>query len=262
MKRLLAITGRDVQGAFSSPIAYVVMAAFAIVSGIMFIIFLSFYQSMAQQLLSQPMGATPEMLAQANVVEMVLNPLFGNASVIFLLMIPALTMRLFSEERKSGTDELLMTAPVTVAQVVIGKYLAGLVLILALMATTAIPVFSLFLFGNLPVRAVLASFLGLFLLGATFVSVGLLASALTENQVVAAVLSFAFLLSFFIIGWAGEQIGEASKVGKVLSYLSITDHFDDFTKGVIDTSHLIYYVSFTFLALFLTSRIVESRRWR
>lgn len=264
MTKLLAIARRDMRSTFSSPIAWVVMGGFAIVSGYMFLAMLGEYQFYSQRIMSQAFGSPDmdEMLSQVNVVDMVLMPLFANSSVIFLLLIPALTMRLLAEEKKSGTDELLLTAPLTVAEIVGGKFVAGLALISAVMATTLLPVGSLFVYGNPPIKGVLAAYLGLFLLGATFVAVGLLASAMTENQIIAAVLAESALLTLFVIGWGGDQLGEASLLGRALSYLSLTAHFEDFTKGVIDSVHVIYYVSFTFLALFLTARVVESRRWR
>lgn len=264
MTKLLAIARRDIGSAFASPIAWLVMCFFAFVIGLMFVYMLGDYQYWSQQLMAQAFGS-PDMdqvMSQLNVLDMVIAPLFANSTFFFLLLIPAVTMRLFSEERKSGTDELLLTAPLTVTQIVAGKFLAALTLVLAIIAMTLLPVGSLFVYGNPPIKAVASAYLGLVLLGAAFAAVGLLASALSENQIVAAVLAESALLFFYVIGWGGAQAGEATVLGRLLTYLSITTHFEDFTMGVIDSVHVIYYVSFTFLALFLTARVVESRRWR
>lgn len=264
MSRMLAIVRRDVASAFSSPVAYVVMGAFALIIGVMFMTFLGYYQMASQQMLAQSFGSpeADDLLAEINVVDLIVMPLFGNATVILLLVIPTITMRLLAEEKKSGTDELLFTAPITVNDIIVGKFLAGSVILLAVMATTLVPMGALFMFGNPPIKTILCAYLGLFLLGATCLAVGLLTSSLTENQIIAAVLGFGSLLILFVIGWAGEQLGGTSTAGKLLAYLSLTNHFEDFTKGIIDSVHVIYYLSMTFLSLFATARIVESRRWR
>ena len=264
MSKMIAIARRDVSAWFTSPVAYVVISAFAFIIAFFFANFLDYYQRTAQGILMQAMGSpdADQLMAQVNVVDLILVPMFSNASVVFLLLMPAVTMRLLAEEKRTGTDELLLTAPLTVNQIVIGKFLAGLVLILAIMAPTLVPIGCMFAFGNPPIKIVLSSYLGLLLLGACFLSVGLLASSLTENQIVAAVLAFAFLLTLFVIGMFGELAGDQSSAGRILKYLSLTNHFEDFTQGVISSVHVVYYLSLIFMGLFLTSRVVESRRWR
>jgi len=203
-----------------------------------------------------------DVLSQMNLNEMVMTPLLYNMTIVLLLMVPLITMRLFAEEKKLKTEELLLTSPLSVNSVVLGKYLAGLVFFLVMLALTAVYPLVLFQYGSPPPESgsILAGYLGLFFLGAAFIAVGLFASSLTENQIVAAVICFVALLLFFIVGWPAESMGTAG--GKVLEYLSLIDHFTDFSKGLIDSRHVVYFLSFILFALFITKRSVESMRWR
>jgi len=191
-----------------------------------------------------------------------MTPLLYNMTIVLLLMVPMITMRLFSEEKKLRTEELLLTSPVSVNAMVLGKYLSSLVFLSILLGLTGIYPWILFHYGSPAPEAgsILAGYLGLFLLGASFVSVGLFASSLTENQIVAAVVCFVTLLLFFVIGWPAQSV-EAS-FGKVLEYLSLIDHFTAFSKGLVESPHVIYFLSFILFALFLTKRSIESMRWR
>ena len=195
-----------------------------------------------------------------SLVEGVLRPLFQNMSVILLLMMPILTMRLFSEEKKSGTIELLLTYPVRDGEVLLGKYMAALTVFLAMLVLTV--TYSLIVSWITPVEwgPLATGYLGLFLQGAAFIAIGILISSLTENQIVAAVATFGTLLIFWVISWASDSAG--GNLGRVLSHLSLTEHFESFAKGVIDTKDLIYYVNLSILALFLTLRSLDSKRWR
>jgi ABC-2 type transport system permease protein len=190
----------------------------------------------------------------------VLRPLFANLSVILLLLMPLVTMRLFAEERRSGTMELLLTYLVRDGAVLLGKYLAGLTLYAVMVSGTLLYPALLLYFKARPEWGPLATgYLGLMLMGAMFLAVGLFASSLTENQIVAAIVTFGILLMFWVIGWTAEFAG--GPLGTVLTHLSILEHNDTFAKGVLDTKDIIYYVDFTALALFLTLRSLEARRW-
>ena len=224
--RALAILKKEVRLYFSSPIAYAVFTIFALVAGWFFYNVFAFYALMSMQAAMNPM-----MGRDLSVTEGVLRPLFQNISVIMLLMMPILTMRLFAEEKKSGTIELLLTYPV-------------------LMAWTT----------NLEWGPLASGYLGLLLQGAAFIAVGILVSSLTENQIVAAVSTFGILLFFWVISWAADSAGGA--LGRVISHLSITEHFDSFARGVLDTKDVIYYLNLAILSLFLTLRSLESKRWR
>jgi ABC-2 type transport system permease protein len=201
----------------------------------------------------------PQMGRDLNVTDSVLRPLFANVSVILLLLMPLVTMRLFAEERRSGTIELLLTYPVRDGAVLAGKYLAALTMYgVMVVGTLAYPAM-LVSFARVEWGPLLTGYLGLLLMGAMFLAVGLFASSLTENQVVAAIVTFGVLLMFWIIGWTAEFAG--GPLGAVLTHLSILDHNDTFAKGVLDTKDIIYYVNFTVLALFLALRSLEARRW-
>ncbi len=177
-----------------------------------------------------------------NVNEQLIRPVFLNASVILLFVLPMITMRTYSEEKRSGTIELLLTSPLTDFQIIIGKFLGAMALYAAMLAVTLIHMAVLFVFGNPEWKPIATAYLGLLLMGGCFVSVGLFISSLTRNQIVAGMITFAVFLMLWVINWIASFTGPTAQ--PVLNYLSITDHLDDFTKGVIDTKHLVYYLSF------------------
>jgi ABC-2 type transport system permease protein len=189
-----------------------------------------------------------------------MRPLFSNISVILLLLMPLVTMRLFAEERRAGTIELLLTYPVRDGAVLAGKYLAALGLYAIMIGLTLLYPGIVVYFARLEWGPILTGYLGLLLMGATFIAVGVFASSLTENQIVAAITTFGALLIFWILGWSADYAGGTA--GKVLQFLSILEHNDSFSKGVLDTKDVLYYLNFTVLALFLTLRSLEARRWK
>jgi ABC-2 type transport system permease protein len=255
MNNIWNIAKKEIKTYFTSPIAYVVIAVFLVLVGFFFYSALSWFNSQAIQMAQNPYYAQ-----QININQMVYTPLFHNMSIILLLMLPLLTMRLFSEEKKTGTDELLFTSPVNVGQIILGKYLAALVVLAAMLGLSGLLSVFTFSYGNPEVPQILNGYLGLFLMGAAFIAVGLFFSSLTENQIVSAILTFGALLLFWILNWAAYS---ASGMWKdVLNYLSIFQHFDDMTRGILDTKDIIYYVSFAFFGLFLTHSVIQSRRWR
>jgi ABC-2 type transport system permease protein len=191
---------------------------------------------------------------------MVYSPLFHNISIILLLMLPLLTMRLFSEEKKIGTDELLYTSPISVNQIILGKYFASLIVLFIMLLLTGILSIFTFAYGNPELAPLLSGYLGLFMMGAAFIAVGIFFSSLTENQIVSAILTFGALLLFWILNWASYAAGGIWK--DVLNYLSFFQHFDGLTRGILDTTDVVYYLSFAFFGLFLTHSVIQSRRWR
>ncbi len=195
-----------------------------------------------------------------NVNLYMIRPLLQNASVIILFVLPMITMRTYAEEKRSGTIELLLTSPVTDVQIIVGKFLGALALYAAMLVVTALYVALLFRYGDPEWRPIVSGYLGLFLLGACFISIGLLVSSMTRNQIVAGMATFGVFLMLWVIGWIGDFAGPTTRT--IVSYLSITEHFDDFSKGVIDTKHVIYYLSFITFGLFLTAKAVDSERWR
>jgi ABC-2 type transport system permease protein len=250
MKAIFTILKRELKSYFASPIAYIILVVFLVLSGIFFFFYLeSFIRSQFDprfQLFREKL----------NLNEFVIRPYFGTTSVVLLFMIPLITMRLIAEERKNFTAELLFTSPVRVSQIVLGKFLASFSLFALMVALSAIYLVVLRVYGNPDLGPVLSAYLGLFLLGGSLISAGLFASSLTENQIVAAVISFGILLVFWILGASSDADNS------ILGYISIINHLDNFTKGIIALRDTIYYLSFIFFGLFLTYIMVESQRWR
>ncbi|NIO47938.1 MAG: ABC transporter permease subunit [Candidatus Aminicenantes bacterium] len=255
MKNIWAICKKEVKAYFTSPIAYVVITVFLVLIGFFFYSLVWWFNSQSLQ-----MAQNQYYYQQLNINQMVYSPLFHNMSIILLLMIPLLTMRLFSEEKKRQTDELLFTSPISVNQIILGKYFASLFVLLVMLFLTGILSIFVFAYGNPEPAPILNGYLGLFLVGAAFISIGIFFSSLTENQIVSAILTFGALLLFWILNWASYSAGGMWK--SVLNYLSFFQHFDDMTRGILDTTDLVYYLSFIFLGLFLTHSVIQSRRWR
>ncbi len=253
MRNVLAIAQREMNGYFSSPIAYVLIGFFALLFGWFFYVPLAFFEQQSMQ-----MGMNPNQ--PMNINQMVIGPTLMNTTVIMLFLFPLITMRTYSEEKRSGTIELLLTSPVTDVEIILGKFLGAMALYAAMLAVTTIHMAILFIYGNPELKPILSGYLGLLLMGASFLSIGLLISSLTRNQIVAGMVTFAVLLLLWTMNWMSESAGPTMQ--KVLSALSITDHFDDFSKGVIAVSHLVYYLSFITFGLFLTAKSVDSERWR
>jgi gliding motility-associated transport system permease protein len=255
MRNVMAIAQREIKAYFSSPIAYILIGFFALLFGYFYYALLSFFERQSMQM-GMGMGGPQTM----NVNQMLISPLLVNATVILLFVFPLITMRTYSEEKRSGTIELLLTSPLTDLQIILGKFLGAMLLYCAMLAVTLLHVGLLFLYGNPEWKPILTGYLGLLLMGGSFLSVGLLISSLTKNQIVAAMATFGVFLMLWVINWIGSFVGPTAQA--VLQYLSITDHFDDFAKGIIDTKHLVYYFSFISLGLFLTMKSVDSERWR
>jgi ABC-2 type transport system permease protein len=255
MKNVWTITRKELRAYFTSPIAYVIFTVFLVLVGFFFFSLINWFNSMSLQ-----MAQNPTYYSQLNINQQVFGPLFHNMSIILLLMLPLLTMRLFSEEKKIGTEEMLYTSPISVAQIIAGKFLASLLVLLGMLGLTMILVAFTFFFGNPEIMPLLTGYLGLFLMGAAFIALGIFFSSLTENQIVSAILTFGSLLLFWIINWASASAAGFWK--DVLNYVSILQHFDNLTQGILDTTDIVYYASFAFFGLFLTHAAIQSRRWR
>lgn len=253
--RVWPIFKKELRLYFSSPVAWVLLTIFLLIAGYFFYAIFAFFTTASMQ-----SAMNPQMGRDLNVTDSVLRPLFSNLAVILLLLMPLLTMRLFAEERRSGTIELLLTYPVRDGAVLLGKYLAAFALYAVMIAGTLVYPAILFYFARVEWGPLLTGYVGLLLMGAMFLAVGLFASSLTENQIVAAITTFGILLMFWIVGWSADYAGGSA--GKVLQHLSILEHNDSFSKGVFDTKDVIYYLDFTILALFLSLRSLEARRWK
>jgi ABC-2 type transport system permease protein len=254
MRNTLAIAQKELRSYFASPIGYIVIGFFALLYGFFYSTYLSYFIRQSMQ------GAQFGGPDQMNVNEMMIRPVLQNITILLLFLMPMVTMRSYSEEKRSGTIELLLTSPVTDWEIILGKFLGALTLWAAALAVTLIHIGLLFYFGNPEWKPIVTAYLGLLLMGGCFISVGLLISSLTSNQIVAGMATFGVFLFLWIINWLGSF--SSPTVDKVTGYLAIIDHFDDFAKGVIDTSHLVYYLSFIGFGLFLTARSVDSERWR
>lgn len=260
MRGIVAIYRREMGSYFVSPIAYVVVGFFLFVAGYFFYVILGalIQRSFMAQMQAQRFGAPPEM----DVPGEVFRSFIGVVGTIILFLVPMLTMGIYAEERKRGTMELLMTSPLREFQIVLGKFFAAFSLFLIMLLPTF--VYQL-LMGHYsepapPWRVMLVGYLGVLLLGAVLVAIGSFISSLTESQIIAAVITFAVFILLWVLD-AGAR-SSTTALGEVFQYLSILRHFDDFTRGVIDTSSLVFYLSLTALGVFLTLRTIDSMRWR
>jgi len=253
MSNILAIAQKELKSYFASPIAYVIIGFFALVFGYFYVVSINVFMQMAMQ-----MGVPGQ--GQVSINNMAIRPLLQNVSVVALFVLPLITMRTYSEEKRSGTIELLLTSPLTDFQIIMGKFLGAVALYSLMLAVTLPHMAVLFVYGNPEWKPIVTGYLGLLLMGASFISMGLWISSLTKNQIVAGMVTFAMFLLLWTINWAMDSAGPSMQ--KVLTALSITDHFDDFSKGVLALRHLVYYLSFITFGLFLTAKSVDSERWR
>jgi len=252
VNNILAIAHKELKSYFSTPIAYIVIGFFALHIGYFYYAMLVIFNQQSLQFGGEG-GAM-------DINQQLIRPLFLNASVILLFVLPLITMRTYSEEKRSGTIELLLTSPVSDLEIIIGKFLGAMTLYAAMLGVTLIHVALLFSYGNPEWKVVVTGYIGLLLMGGCFISVGLLISSMTKNQIVSGMVTFAVFLLLWVINWIASFTGPTTQ--SVLNYLSITDHFDDFTRGILDTKHLIYYFSVMSFGLFLTSRSVDTERWK
>lgn len=235
---------------------YVVAAVFLLIVGLLAYLYIVFAGAQAIQLM-QMQGAQ----AQINLNDLVFRNLFASVRFVLLIILPILTMRLFAEERKLRTFELLLTSPIGLNEIVAGKFMSVFLVFLGLLGLTGLIPFTLALFSDFDWYPVLTGYLGMALLGALFLSVGLLASALTENQIVAAFVSFGLLLLLWLLAGLGSLLGDTT-AGQVVSYISFMEHYDHLVRGLIDTKDLVYFGSALVLMLFLAHRVVDSTRWK
>jgi ABC-2 type transport system permease protein len=251
----IAVWRKELTIYFATPIFYITGFFFLLLAGYFFYLNILYYS-----VLSFQAGQNPYLASMMTPLQMIYRPFFGNLAVVFLFIIPLFTMRLFAEEKRSGTMELLFTFPLTDWGVILGKFLASLALYAILLAITVLYSIVFATVIHLDWAAIAAGYLGLFLLGGAFLALGLFCSSLTENQIIAAIIAFSLLLLFWIIGWLSELGPQGLQ--EFFRYLSTSGHFDAFSKGVLDSRDILYYLGFIFFFLFLTKRQLESRQWR
>ena len=260
MRNFLAIYTKEMRSYFVSPVAYVIAGVFLFLSGYLFRNILMQFNFLCLQFSQRSQFMSGMGMPNLNLNELVVTQFFGVMDFIWLLVVPMLTMRLIAEEKKSGTIELLMTSPISTIEVLLGKFFACFTLYTLIVALTLVYCVILEVYGDPDWGPIWSAYLGYLLLGSTFIGVGILASSLTENQIVAVLLAFGALLLLWLIDWSASFAGPTA--AKILQYMSIIGHLQDFQRGVIDTKDVVFYLSFTSFTLFLTSRALESRRWR
>ena len=255
MRNSWVIAKRDLGSFFNSPIFYVVTTVFLVIYSFIFFQILNFFSFQSLQA-----GQAQAMGMSLNLNEMVIEPSLQNMSVILLLIIPIITMRSFADEKKMKTFRLLLSSPIHLKEIILGKFLACMGVVTLMILISSYSVGFLFLLGEPEVGPIVTGYLGVILMAGCFVSAGIFASSLTDNQIIASVLTFGFSLFMWIIGWGAQAAGPVT--GQILQYLSIVDHLDHFLKGLVETSDLVYYLSFMLFSLFLCHRVLDSNRWR
>jgi len=255
VNKIAALYRRELSYYFQSPVAYAVTTLFLLLSGYFFYNLLGYFNLESMRAMQSPMQS-----GLLSLTSSVLAPLFGNMSSVLLLMLPLLTMRLFSEERRSGSAELLFTYPVSDTQVILGKFLAAVTVHAVMLAMTLPVIALLYHFANPETGPILSGYLGLFLMGVAFVAMGLFFSALSESQLVAGAMTFGCALLFLVIGWMTPFVSGATAA--VLAQLSMVKHLDGMARGVIDSNDLVFYLNLTVFFLFMCARVLDSARWR
>jgi ABC-2 type transport system permease protein len=248
------ICRKELNSYFASPIAYGLMAFFAAIAGYFFWIATAIFVQRGME--SAMQGRQMPM----DVNEWVVRPVLMNVSVIGLFMIPMITMRLFAEEKRTGTIELLATSPIQDWEIILGKWFAAVMLYGCILALSALDLALLFAYGKPDWKPIAVAYLGLLLQGGCLLAIGTFISTTTKNQIIAGVGTFAVCLVLWVLDWVSSY--ETSAWAKVVSYLSVLTHYESFAKGVLDTKDILYYVSMSFFGLFLTARSMESLRWR
>ncbi len=254
MNHILNICQKELKSYFASPIAYLLMAFFGLIFGFGFFTATRDFVRFTFQ--AQMMGRSMPM----NINDQIIRPLLGFASTVALFLVPMITMRLFAEEKRTGTIELLMTSPVRDIEIILGKWLAAMGLYICVLAMSGVNIALLFAYGKPDWRPVLIGYLGLILQGGTLLAIGAFISTTTKNQIIAGGATFFVCLLLWLLSWFTAF--DSTAWAQVVNYVSIVTHFENFGKGVLDSRDVIFYLSMIFLGLFITSRSMESLRWR
>jgi ABC-2 type transport system permease protein len=250
-----AVFRKETANFFVSPIAYAILACFLLISGFFFWANVSLMSLISLQAANNPMISQ-----RINMTDIVIRPLAQNMSIVLLFLMPLITMRLFSEERKSGSIELLMTYPITDLGVVMGKFLSALLVLVVMLGSTLSFPLLLLLVGQPDLGTLMSGYVGLLLMGSAFVALGMFLSSLSENQIISAAISFVAALLFWVMSWSSSFSGEG--LGNVLRQLSILEHLESFHKGILSLPDVSFFVFFSAFFFFLTLRSLETYRWR
>jgi len=254
MRNVWIILRKEVRSYFVSPVAYILLAIFAVIFGFFFWNILGFFVFRGMEMQMRGQGFP------MNVNEEVIRPLLSNVSVIGLFLIPIITMRLFAEEKRTGTIELLATSPVSDVEVILGKWLAAVVMYASMLLLTALNFLFVFRYGHPDWKPLVIGYLGLLLQAGALLAIGTFISTLTKNQIIAGAATFGVCLLLWVLEWVSSY--ETATWARVLSYMSVITHFESFAKGLLDSKDAFFFITLIFFALFLTARSLESLRWR
>jgi ABC-2 type transport system permease protein len=256
MRNVWIICRKEMRSYFSSPIAYLLLTMFAFIFGWFFWNVLGYFIAMGMSAMERGQ------MFPMNVNEEVIRPLLSNVGVVGLFFIPLITMRLFAEEKRTGTIELLATSPISDLEVILGKWLAAMLLYGCMLLVTALNFAFVFKYGNPDWKPLAIGYLGLYLQAGALLAICTFISTLTKNQIIAGAASFAVCLMLWILEWVSGGGFETAKWAQVVSYMSVITHYESFSKGMLSSKDAIYYISLIFFGLFLTARSLESLRWR
>lgn len=254
MRNITTICVKELKAYFTSPVAYLLMGLFGLVFGFFFYSATQFFVNAGVQ---AQMGGQEQPMS---INEWVIAPLLNNASVVGLFLVPLISMRLFAEEKRSGTIELLMTSPLTDWEIILGKWLGAMGMYLCMLAISALDIAMLFFWSNPDWRPIATGYLGLILQGGTILAIGTFISTTTKNQIIAGASTFSICLLLWVLSWVSSY--NQASWAQAVAYCSILTHFEPFSRGIVDTKDLVFYGSAIFLALFITSRSLDSLRWR
>lgn len=260
MRHVATIASRDLRSLFVSPVAYGVLSLFAILAGVFFILNVAFFN---EQIFRMQQFQAFDYLQQWNLNDHLIAEFYGSMSVVLLFLIPGVTMGLFTSEKANGTQEMLLTSPLTIWDIVFGKFLAGAAFVALLVLVVGLFPALLFVYGDPEVGKTLSGLLGILLVGWTYVAIGVFASSLTRSQVVAFLITFVLLLCLLLLP-AISDLGMAGSAdaGGALRWLSTGEHFEPLVKGLVDTADLTYFAVMIGSFLLLTHAAIESVRWR
>jgi ABC-2 type transport system permease protein len=260
MRHVTTVASRELRSLFVSPVAYGVLSLFSILAGVFFVLNVAFFN---EQIFRMQQFQAFDYLAQWNLNDQLIAEFYGSMSVVLLFLIPGVTMSLFTAEKANGTQEMLLTSPLTIWDIVLGKFAAGAVFVALLVGIVALFPGLLFAYGDPELGKTLSGVLGLLLVGWTYVAIGVFASSVTRSQVVAFLITFVLLLCLLLLPAISDLgMAGAGGAGDALRWLSTGDHFDPLVKGLVDTADLAYFAVMIGSFLLLTNAAVESVRWR
>jgi len=265
VRHVTSVAGRELRGLFVSPVAYAVLALFAVLAGVFFTLTTVAFN---EGILRLQQFQAFDQLAQINLNDHLIGPFYDSMAFMLMLLIPAITMGFFASEKTNGTDELLLTSPLTMWDVVLGKFLAGVVFVALLGLIVAAYPAILFLYadqtaGGPELGKTVAGLLGVVLVGWTYAAIGIFASSLTRSQVVAFLLTLVLLVILIILPFVADMgVAGASEARELLRYLSTEPHLAELRKGVLDSKDIVYFAVMIAAFLVMTKAAVESVRWR